>query len=124
MELSILIARTISIIYVSTGIAVIIGTLDYNKIVKGLIDSQALNFFFGAVAITAGVFLVEHHNLWEQNWTLIITLISWGLLLGGILVVIFPKFLARYNQLIKNSRLLGAFMTLFGLLMGYFGFFK
>jgi len=122
MELSILIARIISVIYVSTGIAVIIGTVDFNRIVDGLKTSPALTFIAGATAIIGGIFLIEYHNLWVKNWTVLITIISWFLLIGGIVVLIFPKFLSYYNQLLKNSRLLGSFILIFGLIMGYFGF--
>lgn len=122
MELSILIARIISIIYIATGIAVIIGTVDFNKIVNGLIQSPALSFIAGAVAVAGGVFMVEHHNRWMKDWTVIITLISWMFFLGGVVVIVYPKFLSTYNQVLKNSRLLGSFMLIFGLVMGYFGF--
>lgn len=122
MELSVLFARVISLIYIATGIAVILGTVDFNKIVNGLIQSPALTFIAGAVAVVGGVFLVEHHNHWVRDWTVIITLISWMFLLGGVVVIVYPKFLSTYNQVLKNSRLLGSFMLIFGLVMGYFGF--
>lgn len=122
MELSILVARVISVIYVTAGIAVIMGTVDFNEIVNGLVKSPALTFMTAAVAIVGGIFLVEHHNLWVKNWTVLITLISWMFLIGGIIVMIFPRFLLSYNQFLKNSRLLGSFMLVFGLIIGYFGF--
>lgn len=122
MDLSLTIARIISIIYITTGVAVILGTVDFNEIVKGLIKSPALTFIAAAAAIVGGTILVEEHNLWVKDWRVIITLISWMFLLGGIAVVIFPKFLTSYNQMLKNSRLLGSFMLIFGLIMGYFGF--
>lgn len=123
VDLSNLIARVISLIYVSTGIAVLVGTVDFNKIVDGLIKSQALTFIAGAVAIAGGVFMVEHHNLWVKDWRVIITLICWMFLAGGVIIIVYPKLLSTYNRLLKNSRLLGSFMLVFGMLMGYFGFF-
>ncbi len=124
MELSILVARILSVIYISTGIAVILGTVDLNEIVQGLIRSPALTFIAAAVAIAGGLILVDQHNLWVKDWRVIITLVSWMFLLGGVVVVVYPKFLLIYNEALKNSRLLGSFMLSFGLILGYFGFLK
>ncbi|MBN2601704.1 MAG: hypothetical protein JXR87_06915, partial [Candidatus Marinimicrobia bacterium] len=66
--------------------------------------------------------LVNYHNLWVRNWTVLVTLLAWIMLIGGILVVIFPKTLLNYKKLATGSRFWGIFMILFGFLFAYFGF--
>jgi len=43
------------------------------------------------VAIIVGLLNILFHNIWEPNWTLIITLIGWVSLFIGLSLFIFPK---------------------------------
>ena len=122
MELSILIAKIISVIYISAGIAVLIGTVNLDELVNNLEKSPALTFIAGCAGIIFGVLLVQYHNIWGKNWTVLITIISWFMLVGGILVVVFPKTLLYYKNLVTGSRFWGIFMIIFGMLFTYFGF--
>jgi hypothetical protein len=122
MELSLLIAKIFSAVYIVSGIAVLMGSVDFNKIVDEFEKSPALSFISGCVGIIFGVILVNYHNIWVQNWTVLITILSWFMLIGGITVIIFPKCLSYFKGWIKRDKLLGFFMVAFGLLMGYFGF--
>ena len=122
MELSILIAKIISVIYISTGIAVLIGTINFNDIVNDFEKSSALTFVAGSVGIFIGIILIEYHNIWVNNWNVLITIISWLFLIGGVIVVIIPKSLSYYKDIFKSSRLWGIYMIIFGMVIGYFGF--
>ena len=122
MELSILIAKIISVIYISSGIAVLIGTVNLDELVNNLEKSPALTFIAGCAGIIFGVLLVQYHNIWGKNRTILITIISWFMLVGGILVVVFPKSMIYYKKFATGSRFWGIFMILFGMLFAYFGF--
>jgi len=122
MGLSLLIAKIFSIVYIVSGIAVLMGSVDFNKVVDEFEKSTALTFISGCVGIIFGMILVNYHNIWTKNWTVLITILSWLMLIGGITVVIFPQFLSYFKGWIKRDKLLGFFMVAFGLLMGYFGF--
>lgn len=122
MELSILIAKIISVIYISSGIAVLIGAFKISDFVNEFEKSSTLTFISGCIGIIFGMILVNYHNIWVKNWTAIITIISWIMLVGGVIVVIIPKSLLYMKKFIVNNRLWGIFMILFGLVLGYFGF--
>ena len=122
MELSLLVAKIIAIIYISSGIAIIIGQLNFERIADSLNKSPALTLIAGLIGMVFGVILVEHHNIWTANWTVIITIISWLFLIGGIIIVVFPKALSIISKYYKHSRAWGIFMICFGLLFGYWGF--
>lgn len=122
MELSILLAKIISVIYISAGIAVLIGTINFNDIVNDFEKSPALTFVAGSIGIFIGIILIEYHNIWVKNWNVLITIISWLFLIGGVIVVIIPKSLSYYKDLFKSSRLWGIYMIIFGMVIGYFGF--
>lgn len=106
----------------STGIALLAGTINFDNIVNEIEKSPALTFLSGSIGIMIGTILIEYHNLWVKNWNVIITIISWAFLIGGVTVVIIPKTLSFYKSFRKNSRLLGIIMLIFGAFMGYFGF--
>ncbi len=126
MELSLLVAKVISLIYLALGIGILIKTVDFKMIVDELQNSKILLFLAGAIATALGMILVEKHNIWFFDWRLIITLVSWGMLLGGILLVMMPqlfiRIVRRLAPLLGQTLWMGMFMVIFGLVMGYFGF--
>jgi predicted MFS family arabinose efflux permease len=122
MELSLLIAKIIALIYISSGIAVLIGQINFNNIAADFKKSTALTFVCGSFGIIIGMVLVNYHNNWVKNWTILITIISWAFLIGSLLVVIFPKSLSYFSKYYKHSPVWGILMIYFGLLFGYFGF--
>ena len=122
MELSILVAKIIAIVYISSGVAVLIGQLNFEKIADSLDKSPALTLIAGFFGIIIGFVLVENHNIWIANWTVLITIISWLFFIGGIVIVILPKAFSFFSKYYKHSRAWGIFMLCFGLLFGYWGF--
>jgi membrane protein YdbS with pleckstrin-like domain len=124
MELSILVARIIAVIYISSGIGVLIGQINFSQIANDLNKSTALTFVTGSFGLMIGMVLVTYHNHWVNNWTVLITIIGWILFIGGLIVVIFPKILLYLGKRYKSSPVWGALMICFGLLFGYFGFLK
>jgi len=122
MDLSVLVAKIIAVIYIASGAAVLIGTVKISDIVKEYEKSPVLIFLSGVMAIIFGMILVNYHNVWVKNWTVLITIISWVILIEGIVVVIMPASLLYMKNLIIESRFWGIFMIVFGSLFGYFGF--
>ena len=122
METSIIISRAISVIYLASGFAVLAGTLNFYDLIRNLDDSPALSFVSGAAGSAIGIILVSIHNIWPSDWRLLITLISWCFLLGGITVIVFPKILNKMNFPFLRLRIFGLPMIFVGLLFGYFGF--
>ena len=124
MELSILAAKIIAVIYISSGIAVLIDQINFENIAADFNKSTALTFTAGSFSIIIGMVLVKYHNHWIKNWTVLITMISWAFLIGGLIVVVFPKSLSYFSKYYKHSLVWGILMICFGLLFGYFGFIK
>jgi hypothetical protein len=122
MELSVLAARIIAAVYIASGIAVVLGRVNFSEIAEDFRESPALTFVAGSFGVITGIVLVGYHNLWVRDWTILITLIGWIMLVGGLSVVIFPQSLTYMSRYYKHSPLWGILMICFGLLLGYFGF--
>ena len=53
------------------------------------------------IFIFIGIILIEYHNIWIMNWNVLITIISWLFLIGGVIVVIIPNSLSFYKEIFK-----------------------
>jgi len=122
MELSIVVAKILALVYISSGIAALSGKISFNKMVEEYERSQGLTFLSGFVTIVIGVFLVEYHNIWVRNWTVLITVIGWLSLFKGVMLIAFPQSILMFSRWRRNTFRLGIFMIIFGLVFGYFGF--
>tara|TARA_R110000772_G_scaffold127894_1_gene235436 strand:- start:288 stop:674 length:387 start_codon:yes stop_codon:yes gene_type:complete len=76
------------------------------------------------MAIVIGLLNILFHNTWESDWTIIITLIGWGALLEGLLLLAFPNLIAKWLEYIhiKLVQVIYILMFLVGIFllnMGY-----
>ena len=122
MELSVLVAKILALVYISAGIAAVSGKITFSKIVEDFEKSQGLTFISGLMALVIGMLLVKYHNIWVRDWIVLITIIAWIALLKGIMLIAFPHFISSCKGWYKNTRVWGIFMIAVGLLFGYFGF--
>jgi len=122
MELSVLAAKILAIVYISAGIAVLGKRITFNKIIEDFKNSQALTFVSGFMTVVIGVLLVQYHNIWEKNWTVLITVIGWISLVKGVMLIAFPQFVYSFKGLYRNHRVVGIFMIIFGILFACLAF--
>jgi hypothetical protein len=125
MELSILIARIASVIYLSAALGGLLSADYYRRISDDIYRNAALTFMMGFTAVILGCLIVRYHNTWAMNWTVLITLTGWLALIRGVILIAFPKFFRRLSEPFYSPRGLKIFpyaTLLVGLLFGYFGF--
>lgn len=122
MDLSILTAKILALTYLAAGIAALTGKLTFSKIVEDFERSAGLTFVTGFITLILGMLLVNYHNIWVKNWTLLITLIGWTALIKGLWLIAFPRSISRFKNYYKNTRAWGILMLAIGSLFAYFGF--
>ena len=125
MELSILIAKIVSVIYLSAALGSFLSRDYYLRISQDMFKNAALTYMMGFVTVIFGFLIVNYHNFWESDWTVLITVIGWLSLLKGVLIIVSPKFFQRLYEPFLTGRALKIipYVTLaMGLLFGYFGF--
>lgn len=125
MEISVLVAKIIGIVYVSFGIGLIVNKAFYKDAMARLLQNSGYLIIGGFIAIVFGVLIIENHNVWEPNWTVIITLIGWIALLKGILLLAFPTKLDFFkSKFVSDSflKILAPSVLIFGLIFLYLGF--
>ncbi|OGS74284.1 MAG: hypothetical protein A3F91_04350 [Flavobacteria bacterium RIFCSPLOWO2_12_FULL_35_11] len=93
------------------------------QIIKDLED-QKFVIVISFAAIVIGLLNILFHNIWEDDWRLLITLIGWLALLIGLSLFIFPKRTVLYLdylniKFVQVIYMLLFFIGLFLLNMGY-----
>ena len=72
----------------------------------------------GVLAMTAGLSIVNTHNVWVLDWTLIVTLFGWALVLGGALRILAPRVVDTVGGAMMDrptmTRVVGAIWALLG----------
>jgi hypothetical protein len=125
MSTSILIARIFAILFLSIAIAAIKDKLYYQKIIKHTFENKSLMLMYGFFTITISYLIIHYHNIWQSNWTVLITLFGWLGLLKGIIFIVHPKILEKLSRpiFIKLRNILPYTTLIIGLILAYFGFF-
>jgi uncharacterized membrane protein HdeD (DUF308 family) len=124
MELSILVAKMAALVYLAAGIGALSGALNFKKLADDFTKSSGLTFISGFMTLIAGVALVEFHNFWVKDWTVLVTIIGWACLLKGLMLMVYPKYLSTFKSVYKNNKFLGLLLVVLGLVFGYFGFLR
>lgn len=125
METSIVIAKIIGIIYLSFGVGILLNSTYYKQVIPKLLENTAYLIFGGFIAIIFGVLIIENHNYWVKNWTVLITIIGWIALIKGIILLAFPTVISKFKSFFnipKIHPILSVFIIIFGLFFTYFGF--
>jgi hypothetical protein len=123
MEVSILVAKIIGLYYVLVGLGLLLNGAYYRKAFSSLVKDSGFMFYGGMMSLLAGFLIVNYHNFWVNDWTVIITVFGWLALIKGALLLLAPNFFTGFNsKIFKHSVVLGVFVLLLGLVFGYFGF--
>ena len=124
-ELSVLIAKIASIMFLSIGVGAIFNRNLYRKIIDDTFKNAGIIGLFGFLSLIFGFLIINYHNIWVKDWTVMITVIGWIGLFKGIFLLAFPNALKKTCDPIfrgKISKIMPFLVTILGLILGYFGF--
>lgn len=125
MELSKLIARMASVIYLSASLGAFFSTDYYRKIADDLFSNSALTYVTGFITFIIGFLIVTYHNTWAKSWVVLITILGWLAMVKGICLIAFPQFVHMLSErmLTDSSAKIFPYAALcLGLFFAYFGF--
>ncbi|MFA5038301.1 MAG: hypothetical protein WC732_01325 [Candidatus Omnitrophota bacterium] len=126
MENPLLLARLIGPFIIVIGLGLILNVRLYGRIAEDFFKSPALVYVIGLFTFVAGLALVNAHNIWEADWTLIITIFGWITLLKGAWLVLWPHSVVRmagfYARNMKYAVIPWIIMLLFGIFLTIKGY--
>ncbi len=125
MNLSKLIAKIASVLYLAASIGAFFGTDYYRKLADDLFSNAGLVYMTGFITAIIGFLIVSFHNIWTKNWTVLITVLGWLALAKGISLIAFPEFVHTLSDRIFTDwgfKIFPYTALCLGLLFAYFGF--
>lgn len=130
MENAILVAQFFGPVYLAVGLGFLVSPDHYEKLVDEFIgekSSAALTYLGGVMAFFAGLVILHLHNSWNQDWTMVVTILGWLAVIKGALLLIVPnQFMGQFEGMVKSKGFLN-FAKLFAIVLGavftYFGYF-
>ena len=118
MELSIFLGKVIGLYLLIVSVIMTINRKDYKKLLQSFQENFALTLVCGVFTVILGLLLVVGHNIWRNDWRVIITLIAWLTLAKGIGLILVPLKILTFKGgsgtfLLKLlvSFLLGAYLS-------------
>lgn len=125
-DISFFIAQIAAVLFLAVGVGYLFNSKHYRRMMTELVKDPASLYSSGPLAIVLGMFIIRYHNIWEADWTVLITLIGWIALIKGVLILAVPDFFVNKTRAalkIKNFEMLvGWICLILGLAFGYFGF--
>ncbi len=128
MDSSIFLARLIGPLLVVIGVGLFVNRDNYRTLAREFLDSPALIYIAGIIAFLGGLSVVLTHNVWVLGWPLIITLLGWLTLIGGITRIVFPRATVQLGErMIRNETMAPVAAAIYAALglwlsaVGYFG---
>jgi len=91
MQRSIFLAKLIGPLLMAIGLALIINADTFRLMAADFLKSYALIYIAGLLALTAGLAIVNTHNEWTGDWRVVITILGWLCVIGGIVRIVFPR---------------------------------
>ena len=117
------IARLIGPVFVVSGAAMLLNGDSYRTMVEEFLRSGALIYITGFLALLGGLAIVNVHNSWHWGWPLIVTVIGWLAVIGGIFRMAAPQYVqAIGSAMFAHSAVVTVIAILVVALGGYVSF--
>ena len=109
---------------VALGLAMLLNLGSMPAIAAQIPRDPALIFVSGILLFVAGLAIVRAHNVWSGGWPVLVTVLGWVALVGGMARMFFPIRLAGIAAQMGASRALLVGVAIVFLLLGGFLCFK
>jgi hypothetical protein len=120
------IAKFLGPIFVVLSTPMIVMPARLQETTRRYLADRPLILVSGVLAMTAGLSIVNTHNVWVLGWPLIVTLFGWALLLGGASRIIAPGAVDAVGGAMMNrpslTRVVGALWLSLGIFLAFKGY--
>lgn len=126
MDVSKFLAKVMGIYLIIVSIAMFINMHQFIIYISSLVNDAPLMFVIGFFTLILGLLMVISHNIWQWNWRVIITIISWITLLKGASIILYPNFVDKtsilFTQDMNFAYIAACVDFILGIVLSYFGF--
>ena len=107
-----------SLIALAAALLINLGSM--SALVEAVSRDPAIVLVSGVLAFVAGLAVVRVHNHWAADWAVVVTIFGWLLLVGGLVRMLFPIWLAGIAANLAQSKGFIAAEAVMLLLIGAF----
>ena len=126
METSFFLAKLIGPVLIVIGLGLLVKQSDFREMATDFLSSRAMIFLAGLLTLVTGLAIVLTHNVWVFNWPVIITILGWLSIVGGVFRILFPDSVQSMgtNMLDKPAMMTvsGIIQIVLGLWLCYVGY--
>jgi hypothetical protein len=118
MALTIWISKLLGPVILVLSMPMIVSPNSLQETTRRFLADSPLVLVSGVLAMTAGLSIVNTHNVRVLDWPLIVTLFGWALVLGGATRIVAPRVVEHVGGGMMDrptmTRLVGIFWALLG----------
>ncbi len=126
MAMAIWISKFLGPVMLVLSIPMIVTPTSLQETAKRFLADRPLVLVSGVLAMTAGLSIVNTHNVWVLDWTLIVTLFGWAFVLGGALRIIALRVVEQVGGAMIGrpimTRIVGTLWALLGAFLTFKGY--
>jgi hypothetical protein len=104
MAISTYLAKLIGPIFLTIGIGMLVNGLYYRVLIGEALASHVLIYLSGVLSLLAGLAVVIAHNRWSGGWPVIITVIGWLMVIGGVIRIVVPQVVQTVAAIVYTGR--------------------
>lgn len=98
MQNSTFIARLIGPLLLANAAAILVNRKGFQEMIAGATRNPGIIYLAGLLSLLAGLLIVQFHNVWVIDWPVLVTIIGWLAILGGIARTVFPARMAALGE--------------------------
>jgi hypothetical protein len=126
MPTSLFLAKLIGPVGLVIGLALLINGAAFRALAGDFLNNPALMFLSGVITLPAGLAIVLTHNVWAGDWRILITILGWLAVIGGLIRILAPqRAVAVGRTMLANPSTLhistGVYLVI-GALLSFFGY--
>lgn len=91
METSVYLARLLGPVILIMGLTLLLNRTAIIEAGKAFIEDRAALLLAGLLALVGGVAIVNAHNVWVADWPVLITVLGWAMIVGGVMRIGVPN---------------------------------
>jgi len=126
METSLFLAKLIGPVLIVIGVGLLVKQTEFREMATDFLSSRAMIFLAGLLTLVTGLAIVLTHNVWQFNWPVIITILGWLSIFGGIFRILFPDSVQSMGTSMLDKPVMmtvsGAIQIVLGLWLCYVGY--
>lgn len=111
------IAQGFALYFLTTGVAIIFNRRVFQLSIQDLMNSPGCAYLSALLTLILGIFLVMMHNIWVEDWPVLITILVWVTLIKGIWRVVYPQIDEVFMSWMESDKLY-TFAGIYALLLG------